>query len=335
MKKRLMINLTVLCLLLAALSLAVSAAETTEPGEAAVETTTETVTETTQARPSNACGEDLIWNIEGNTLTISGNGPMDDCTGGAPWADYRDSIQKVVLSGNVTSIGAEAFLDYDSLTEVDFGNSLIEIDTRAFSSCDGLTSITLPSTFRRFGEESFRSCRNLKEIHCLGSMPSFNLNCLWDSWVTIYFPAERPWPLEHIEQLETAFQGRIEFLASDGSDPYDPTQPKETQPEQTQPQETKPTEPEATEPATTAPVTIPATEEPETQPTVTEESAASEPEETIQATQEPTESPDASKSGSMAWIGIVLIVVVLSAGILGALIFRRHNSRGGKYSARR
>ena len=61
-----------------------------------------------EAAAENLCGEDLTWTLEGGTLYITGSGPMDD---GCPWYDYREDITEVVLSGNVTTVGAEAFAD--------------------------------------------------------------------------------------------------------------------------------------------------------------------------------------------------------------------------------
>lgn len=350
MKKRLLTYLLLCGLILTLTAPAAYATETTGGTEttAATEALTETTAETTvpteapadateETRPANACGENLTWSMEGTTLTISGSGAMDSFYAGAPWADYKNSIETVVLTGGVTTVGAAAFTDYDKLTSVDFGSSLREIDTAAFKNCDGLTSISLPSTFRRFGEESFYGCSNLKEIHCSGGMPSFNMNCLWASYLTIYFPTNNPWPVVHIEQLETAFQGRIEFLAADGSDPYVPTEPtKETQPETKPAETTQPTtEPEVTQPPTTVPPTVPTTEATvpeikETEPAaeaVTE--ATEETEETTEATEPEETLEEETVSGGL--FGLIMICVVLTAGVVGALVFRW--KRSGKYGA--
>ncbi|MGM9603914.1 MAG: leucine-rich repeat domain-containing protein, partial [Faecousia sp.] len=150
------------------------------------------------------CGDQLSWALEGSTLYITGTGEMYDFPTGAPWAMYKYSISRVVISDGVTSVGAYAFQDYDSLSSVEFGNSIVSIGKDAFSSCDGLTSITLPASFKKFGENSFRSCSNLKEIHCSGNFPRFDENCLWDTYTTIYFSASNPWSVSLIEQLENA-----------------------------------------------------------------------------------------------------------------------------------
>lgn len=277
---------------------------------------------------SGSLGE-MTWALEGSTLTISGNGAMAELEEGAPWAPYRDQIETVIFSGNITYVAASAFEDYNSITQVDFGPAMYELGARSFYSCDGLTSLHMPDTFKVFGEESLRGCSHLTEIHCDGRFPSFRLNCLWDTYTKIYYPADKPWGIDYIKQLEEAFHGRIEFLASDGTDPYDPAE--DTQPTAaptTQPPTEAPTlPPETTVPPTTAaptlPPTVPVTEAPTTGETVPETTR----EDTL-----PTETaPPQKNSGGGAGVGIALIVMVLSLAAAGTLIFRSTRHKG-KYS---
>lgn len=286
--------------------------------------------EETPVREPGWCGEEVTWSFEGGTLTLSGSGKTDDFPDGAPWQDYKDAITKVVLTGSISYLGEGAFADYDGITSVSLGNALQELGKRALYSCDGLTELTMPASFRVFGEESLMRCAALKEIHCLGGMPSFRLNCLWDTWVNIYYPVANPWPLQHIEQLEEAFQGRIEFLAEDGTDPYTPTEETtEATTETTEATTEAATEP-VTEPSTEA-VTVPATEPstvPATQPTT---EAPTEP----VVTQLPTEEPEPQrKEEAPGWIGAAIVGMSISLIGLGALLFggRKKPRKGGKYS---
>ncbi len=282
------------------------------------------------------CGSQLSWTLDGSTLYISGTGEMYDFPGGAPWIGSKYSITRVVLSDGITYVGAYAFQDYDALTSVEFGNSLVSIGKDAFSDCGSLSSITLPATFKKFGENSFRSCPNLKEIHCSGNFPRFDENCLWDTYATIYYSASNPWSVSLIQELESAFQNRIEFRSSDGTDPYVPTQATQPAvPETTAPQETfwvtepttlpvytEPTIPvytEATVPVYTQPTTtptLPVQTLPTTQPT----------QETIvfgnqfEQTAEPYQYGSATGGGSI--FGVLIILIVLAMLATGALLFR-------------
>lgn len=317
--KRLMINLLAVCLLLTMLAPAAYATETTETTEA-----TEAVTEA--PKPSDSCGENLTWSFSGGTLTVTGSGAMDDFTDGAPWDAHSGSIQKVVLSGGVTTVGAGAFDGCSSLTAIDFGSSLKEIGAEAFKSCEGLTTISLPSTFRRFGASCFEGCTNLTTVYCAGSMPSFNSNCLWNgNYITVYCPTNNPWPQQYVEELETNFHGRLEILTSDGTDLYVYETTEATNAPTTEP-ETEPTTVPTTEPATepTVETTVPETEAPTE---VTEENTAPT-EETAEETEEAEEEGKKSVSGIL--IGVFILSGTLSLVLIGALVFR--GRRGGRYT---
>lgn len=291
----------------------------------------EEISEEPVPREPGYCGENIRWHYENGVLTFEGSGPMDDFYAGQPWQDYRGEIRQVKIQGEITSIGAYAFPDYDALETVEFGNSLQEIGQAAFSGCDGLEKISLPMPFRVFGEESFSHCKNLKEIHFEGGFPKFKLNSMWDTYAKLYYPADRPWPLEHIQQLEEAFKGRIEFLASDGTDPYVPEG-------ETQVPTEPPTEPETTE-ATTPPTTLPATEPPTEVPTVpvTEAPAQTPTEAPTQAPAE-TEAPQyvelpepeempAGMNLSLPVAGLIFLMVVSGGGVLFMLGRMSHNKK--------
>ena len=236
------------------------------------------------SRTQYQCGEYIYWafNEETATLTIGGEGIMDDFgPGEAPWESYKDQIETVVFGGGVSYVGAYSFYDYDALTQVDFGGHMRELGERSFYSCDGLTQLELPMTFKVFGPECLRSCKNLTHIYSQGGFPSFRLNALWDTYAYIIYPADRPWGLEYIQQLEEAFKGRIEFIDSNGKDHYVPEGEEETV--------LSPTEPAETVPPVTEELPIPTETVPvETQPVITE-TAPPEPSEILPVETAPTE----------------------------------------------
>lgn len=321
--KRLITMLMALALMLS-MTVAVSA---TEPEE------TETPTEATEiVRAPDECGEGITWEFKDGVLFIRGDGVMDDFEDGkAPWQEHMKEIEEILIEGKLTYIGAYAFKNCDSLLAMDFGSDLFEIGTEAFRDCDGLNAIWLPKTFKIFGEGSFMSCKNLKEIHCSGRFPSFRQNSMWDTYTTIYYPAENPWGEENIRQLEEAFKGRVKFLASDGTDPYTPTE------EPTEPS----TEPEETVPETEIPeTTVPETAAPETEPAETTEPVGEEPDAPILIMPRPTapaeetediqatEPAQTTPAGGRIPMGLVIAGAVLAGLGLGAAVFGR---KKGKY----
>lgn len=325
MKK--LISLLLAAMLLAALPLAAAATSTGEV--------------------SGTCGEGLTWTLSSHTLTISGNGKMEDS---CPWEEYKDDIRSLVLTGGVTYIGEEAFYGCEKLKTIDFGDSLQEIGAKAFYDCTRLTQIHLPSTFRSFGAECFRGCENLTKVYCDGGMPHFSDSCLWTgSYVNVYHPVNNPWPSEYVSVLMDNFGGRLLVLAA-GTEVLDETEAvgeteetEETVGEtaaETVAETAAATEAVATVPETTAP---PATEAPTEAPTTVPTEAPTEAPTTVpteaptiapEATQAPTQETEPAAATTLngkGWIGLALIGGVLAFLVLGALIFR-HTSHGGKYS---
>ncbi len=302
------------------------------------------------------CGEGITWSLDGYTLTITGSGEMED---GAPWAEHKDHIEHVVLTGGITKVGREAFYKYDRIESVDFGDALVEIGEKAFYGCEDIDYIHLPSTFRSFGAQSFRDCYSLKYVYCDGGMPRFNDSCLTTgNYISVFYPGNNPWPAESVHALVHNFGGRLGVMM--GS--FDATAVEEnleaiaataetTEPEETEAPETteaaeEPTEaPEETTEATeetvaTEPETEPTTmaTEPETEPTQPQTEPATEAAEETQAPtltlhfEEETEpAAVAEEVESKSWIGMVMIAGVLTFLLAGAMIFRSVSRKGGRY----
>jgi len=97
-------------------------------------------------------GENLIWTLEGSTLTISGSGEMSNWTSTTvPWKDYTANIRSVVFSGDITSVGDYAFYNCSSLESITIPNSVTIIGLGAFSS-SGLKEITYDGSEIEWGE---------------------------------------------------------------------------------------------------------------------------------------------------------------------------------------
>ncbi|MBQ7500570.1 MAG: leucine-rich repeat domain-containing protein, partial [Clostridia bacterium] len=132
---------------------------------------------------SGTCGENLTWeyDTETKTLTVSGEGDMEDFflvlyenSGGygnfAGWKDYRGEIEKLVVEEGVTSIGDNSFSNCVKLTEVSLPQTLTRIGRNAFNDCALLESIDLPDGLTEIGLSAFGNCTSLKEITIPGGV---------------------------------------------------------------------------------------------------------------------------------------------------------------------
>ena len=115
---------------------------------------------------TGTCGDNLTWEYidVSHTLTISGNGAMDDfdflydangMTNKAPWADCSSIIFSVEIKNGVTSIGDGAFTNCP-ITSVTIPSSVTSIGDGAFCNCN-LASVTIPYGIESIGERAFSS----------------------------------------------------------------------------------------------------------------------------------------------------------------------------------
>lgn len=120
---------------------------------------TSTVTE------SGQCGEKLNWEIEGDTLTISGTGDMwnYELATGAPWYNSRMNLKNLVIEEGTTSIGDWAFHDCEFfIGNLVIPDSVVHIGKGAFSGCKGFTgNLILPEKLESIGANAFWSCMRL------------------------------------------------------------------------------------------------------------------------------------------------------------------------------
>ena len=135
-----------------------------------------------QAQTSGKCGAYLNWTYYSysKTLNISGNGTMynyDASSKQAPWASYRNDIQKISISSSVTTIGEYAFYNCQSVTSVTIGSSVTQIGQKAFYWCSSLPSVQIPKSVTNIGSQAFQYCHALQDIYVLwttdGTIPTW------------------------------------------------------------------------------------------------------------------------------------------------------------------
>ena len=74
---------------------------------------------------------------------------------GGPFYLYRNDIQSVQFSGNITTIGNYAFWNCEGLTEIVIPASVTSIGSGAFESCTSLTEIVISGNVTSIGRYAF------------------------------------------------------------------------------------------------------------------------------------------------------------------------------------
>ncbi len=127
---------------------------------------------------SGTCGENVKWTLEYGTLTISGEGAMEDYSSSepAPWYDKSDEITCINVQSGVTGIGAYAFYFCNSLNEVSLEEGLLSIGDFAFARCGWLQSIDIPDSVKSIGDSAFYGCISLNNISIPEGMTTISVS---------------------------------------------------------------------------------------------------------------------------------------------------------------
>ena len=145
--------------------------------------TTATWAQTWQIGSPNA--GDVIATLHNGTLTIRGNGQMQDYnanTGLAPWSSQNTAIISVIIEEGVTSIGILAFQNCSSLVDLFLPSSLTRVGSSAFQNCSSLSEIIsknpLPPTsgMYPFNGVNARSCLLIVPV---GSEAAYRATDAW------------------------------------------------------------------------------------------------------------------------------------------------------------
>lgn len=162
---------------------------------------------------SGTCGDGVTWKYEpelnsygqdeGGTLTISGNGAMEDydTTAETPWSDLW-LISKVNIENGVTKVGNFSFWGRGRITNVVLPNTITSIGESAFRGCR-LIEIEIPGSVTNVGDYAFYSCKDLSNVKIHNGVRSLGAsafyNCSKLTQITI--------PASVIRGAETAFHG--------------------------------------------------------------------------------------------------------------------------------
>lgn len=118
------------------------------------------------AKIEENCGDNVRFIFVAGTITISGEGPMDDYTTTVPppWNEFKTDIRTVIVEEGVTHIGDRAFFSCTSLTSINMQNTVQSIGTFALYGAK-FASITFPDSLVSIGEKVFYAMSTLAEVN--------------------------------------------------------------------------------------------------------------------------------------------------------------------------
>ncbi|MGN0468429.1 MAG: leucine-rich repeat domain-containing protein [Acutalibacteraceae bacterium] len=161
--------------------------------------------------PNIFVGDNITWELENGTLTLSGTGEMRDLMiASSPFSSY-DSLTKVVIENGITNIGYLMFWDCKNLESIEIPASLTSINGYPFGGCDNFKKIivdednpvyssdesgilfnkdktqlvlypmgiedtvyTIPDTVREIAHEAFYDCSNLEKVEIPNSVTTID-----------------------------------------------------------------------------------------------------------------------------------------------------------------
>ena len=115
-----------------------------------------------------------VTNIE--EIILTGEGVMPDYSNSGsnftPWYFSMNTIKRITIGEEITSIGNYAFYQCTGLTEIEIPSSVTSIGNDAFYQCTGLTEIEIPSSVTSIGNDAFSQCSGLTSIEISSNITS-------------------------------------------------------------------------------------------------------------------------------------------------------------------
>lgn len=121
--------------------------------------------------PDNPGGSvgNVSWNYNSatKTLTLTGSGNMTDYASltSAPWHQYYEEAEKIVVESGITSIGDYAFAQFRNVSEIELPSTLTKIGMCAFYGCNNIQSITIGDNVKSIGDYAFFACQSARSIY--------------------------------------------------------------------------------------------------------------------------------------------------------------------------
>ena len=122
--------------------------------------------------PTQSVGNTIHDAFVGTGYTVTYNYCPDFSVESGVLTKYTGTDSFVIIPGNVTAIGENAFGNCSSVTNIIIPDSVTSIGNYAFYKCTSLTDITLPDSLKTIGQSAFNCCSSLTAITIPASVTS-------------------------------------------------------------------------------------------------------------------------------------------------------------------
>ena len=141
---------------------------------------------------SGTCGDNANWVLKNDfTLVISGTGKMEDYWSyEAPWHDYVQRIEHVIIEPGITNVGNHAFIDCRTLMSVSLPSTITQIGKSSFHNCRNVSTLEIPESVSSIGDGAFSGCVGLEHITFRGDAPEFGAVVFREITTKVFYPAE-------------------------------------------------------------------------------------------------------------------------------------------------
>ena len=272
---------------------------------------------------------DITWKYvkDGSKLEIIGNPaePVDisnySTDSRAPWYDYKDHVTQISITG-VAKIGDYAFYNFHYVTKIDLGSSVKEIGKFAFAFCGGSVdftktspiSLSIPEGVTVIGDSAFECCSVLESVTLPHSLESLGDRAFAYSSNLTKASIPEAFKAANEDAIGSIFKKDLDK----DKNPVLPTieavaapKPEEEKPAEGESAESGEASDKPAEDATDAPAEEP-TEAPTEEPTEAE-------------TEKESETEAAPQNKTTTIIAIVVLFLVITGIVVGAILLMRSN----------
>ena len=117
-------------------------------------------------------GDDITWNLNGDTLSLTGKGKIRIdgneensfryptsttkhvfSSSGGLWSPLSPTVKKIKIGNGIVSISDHAFENLNNAESIELPKGLTEIGAMAFYGCEALKKIYIPASVEKIGED--------------------------------------------------------------------------------------------------------------------------------------------------------------------------------------